>query len=91
MTCTSENGVVDKTGIPVTSTIWLNSPNASSMRGMSQIGMVAGIPVLSTTTENHCGSSSLKNSTMAPQVSKTILKQATDSLLKKYLIFVKRI
>ena len=41
--------VVDISGVPVTSTIWLISPNAASMRGMSQIGLVAGTPVLSTT------------------------------------------
>ena len=39
---------MDKTGIPVTSTIWLVSPNAASMKGMSHIGLVAGIPALST-------------------------------------------
>ena len=43
------NIVVDKTGVIVTSTIWLISPNAASMRGMRQIGLVAGSPVLSTT------------------------------------------
>ena len=30
--------VVDKTGVPVTSKIWLISPNAASMSGMRQIG-----------------------------------------------------
>ena len=43
------NIVVDKTGVTVTSTIWLISPNAAIMRGKRQIGLVAGSPVLSTT------------------------------------------
>ena len=43
------NIAVDKTGVPVTITIWLISPNAASMRGMRQIGLVAGTPALTTT------------------------------------------
>ena len=44
--------VVDKTGAAVTSTIWLISPNAASMRAMRQIGWLAVAPVLSTTPKN---------------------------------------
>ena len=33
---------MEKTGVPVTSKIWLISPNAASMRRMRQNGLVAG-------------------------------------------------
>ena len=41
-----------KTGVTVTSTIWLISPNADRMRGMRQTGLVAVTRVLSTAIES---------------------------------------
>ena len=41
--------VWEKTGVADTSTFSLISPNAASMRGMKQIGLVAVTPVFSTT------------------------------------------